>query len=313
MLMPHPADTANNQKVLSIWVVSDGKPGHENQSIGLVQALEKHRKIELQTTAPLKHRDSMLALLTSRPPAAWNSHSKPDVIIGAGSGTQLTLIAARKLFQCFSVVLCGPSFPEQLFDLCVIPEHDGRKPRKNNIFTQGVLNKITPSSQPNPKYGLMLIGGESKHYQWDNQQVLEQIQQITALAPDIEWHLTNSRRTPEELNNALSDNPGRITFHPWESTDKNWLPKQIDQAGQIWATPDSVSMVYEALTSGNPTYAFNLTSLDTRVSKSIEKLRGNLLGHIKNGQIKQPSSPTKLWEANRIAKHLLNQLERRQS
>ena len=42
----------------------------------------------------------------------------------------------------------------------------------------------------------------------------------------------------------------RLTVVPVAATGPDWLPAQLARAGQAWATADSVSMVYEALTAG---------------------------------------------------------------
>ncbi|MCG8669553.1 MAG: mitochondrial fission ELM1 family protein [Pseudomonadales bacterium] len=302
--MPSIPGADHTQQTLRVLVVSDGKPGHENQSIGLTRALSKYRKVELVQVEPLSHRSALKAIILKSVPDAW-SELQPDIVIGTGSGTQFTLIACKQIYKCFTVVLCGPSFPSACFDLCVIPKHDNRPEKTNIVFTDGVINKVTPSKSSEPSRGLVLIGGESKHYRWDSDAIDKQIREIAALHPNITWNITNSRRTPDDLNRKLEQLPEHCEFHHWQSTDKEWLPREISLAGQIWVTPDSVSMVYESLTSGNAVYLFDLSSTDTRVAKGIEALRHHKTGALKDGQITPPLAPTPLWEADRIAQALL--------
>ncbi|PIE40983.1 MAG: hypothetical protein CSA49_05635 [Gammaproteobacteria bacterium] len=297
---------------LKILIISDGKPGHENQSMGLAQAINRHREALITKVAPNPHAQSIACLLFNKTPDAWQSIDPPDLCIATGSGTQFSLIAAKHYFGAYSVVLSGPSFPGHFFDLCVIPEHDGRTPKSNLIFTQGVLNKITPSEQGNPEKGLILIGGESKHYQWDSIKIAKQIQHIVSSGPQIKWQATNSRRTPEDLSLDINHSQVEFNFTPWQDTSPDWLPQQIAQAGQIWVTPDSVSMVYESLTSGNNVFLFDLPPLHTKVCNSIEKLRFSLTGGIRNGAICPPGNQTILWEADRVATAVLEKLASRE-
>lgn len=293
---------------LKILVIADGKPGHENQSMGLTQAISQHTNTAVTKVAPLPHMQSMASLSVNKPPKLWEGIETPDLIIATGAGTQLSLIAAKHHFGSYSIVLSGPSFPEKLFDLCVIPEHDGRAARDNVIFTQGVLNKVQPSKQSDPKQGLILVGGESKHYHWNSDHIAQQIRYVANKFPTIQWLATNSRRTPKNFTlNAIGNN---VKFTPWENTDPNWLPEKIANAAQIWVTPDSVSMVYESLTSGSAVYLFDLEGRDTKVSNSIENLRLSQAGCMKEGAIREPRSNTKLWEADRIAKIILEKIGR---
>lgn len=293
---------------LQVLVIRDDRTGHQNQSLGLAQALSQYIPIEVHQVPPLKAREAAKLLVLQQPPQDWKPFPKPDLVIGTGSGTHLSILVAGKAYGCFTVLLCTSIIPARFFDLNVVPEHDNQKPRANIVFTKGVLNKVKPSTQSSPDYGLMLIGGESKHYRWNSAHLIKQIQSIIEQRPDIQWHITNSRRTPDSFTTLLHQQVSKITFHHWQDTPSNWLPQQLAKAGTIWVTPDSVSMVYESLTSGNQVYLFELPSLRTRVGKGIEALKGQEAGYWDNGRIVLPGKNTPLWEADRIAKILLNKL-----
>ncbi|MEO7100899.1 MAG: ELM1/GtrOC1 family putative glycosyltransferase, partial [Luteolibacter sp.] len=73
-----------------IWLLCDGKPGHENQSLGLADALARRvscevLRISLAGKRGLIHRvKSALAASVGFP--------KPDLIIGAGHATHFALL-----------------------------------------------------------------------------------------------------------------------------------------------------------------------------------------------------------------------------
>ncbi|HED18047.1 MAG TPA: hypothetical protein ENI74_00900, partial [Gammaproteobacteria bacterium] len=39
-------------------------------------------------------------------------------------------------------------------------------------------------------------------------------------------------------------------YTPYSPGNRNWLPDRLAEAGEVWVTEDSVSMIYEALTAG---------------------------------------------------------------
>jgi mitochondrial fission protein ELM1 len=144
-----------------------------------------------------------------------------------------------------------PSLPTALFDLCLIPEHDGVAPSERVVTTRGVLNVVRPSQAHDPGQGLLLVGGPSSAHDWSDEQMLQQIQTILSSDPDLRWQLTTSRRTPASFVAQLANcQLPNLKVTPHQQTSPDWLPQQLARAGQVWVSEDSVSMVYEALTSG---------------------------------------------------------------
>ena len=234
-----------------IWIVSDGKPGHRNQSLGLYAALKQQRpELELQEIAPLSTTQSLLALLFRQRPQPLLQpliQTPPVLLIGAGHATHLTLLALKRLTGAPAVVLMKPSLPLRWFDLCLIPEHDNPAPAANILTTRGALN-LMRSGTKQPGSGMILIGGPSKHFGWDEAALLAQLQQLLSLDARL-WCMTTSRRTPESTLSLLRKLPG-VELVPAEETPAGWLPEKLASAECCWVTEDSVSMVYEALTAG---------------------------------------------------------------
>lgn len=259
---------------LVVWRFGDGKAGHDNQSRGLVEALNRLRQIETVALNPLPVSGALAVLLLSRPPAAWQSLPAPDLLVGAGHRTHLSLLAARRVRGGKAVVLMRPSLPLGLFDLCVIPEHDSPPIRSNVLVTRGALNRIRPSRALEPDRGLLLIGGPSEHFGWNDVDLHRQIAAVLAATPGIRWTLTTSRRTPATFLSSLTpESHGTLTVVPVAATDPDWLPAQLARAGQAWVTADSVSMVYEALTAGAAVGVLDVPRQhSSRVSRGLENL-----------------------------------------
>ncbi len=290
--------------MLDICIVTDGKPGHQNQSIGLADAL-----IE-EVPAAVVHFQQPKTLWQLFISAVLGLVRRPEckyrLVMGAGHSTHLTILCLGWLHQAKTIVLMKPSLPTRWFDLAIIPQHD--KPdvsRVNIVATLGVLNRMKADPKI-PQTGLLLIGGPSKHFVWNDDQVIKQIKSLVDKKQDISWLLTTSRRTPSSFLDKLSSQETRVTIFPVESVDATWLPQQLATAEYCWVSEDSVSMVYEALTAGCNVGLFSLESkIDSRVAKGIEMLKnsGRILQEENIGQY----APTKelFNEASRCASIIL--------
>jgi len=255
---------------LVVWIVTDGKPGHVNQSLGLAEALARATPTETYTLPPLPAWRAWLALLLQRFPGT--AFPAPDLIVGAGHATHLTLLAARRARGGRAVVLMRPSLPRHWFDQCILPRHDGVAADARTLVTEGALNRIRPAADRDASQGLLLVGGTSPHFEWDSDAIQVQIKSILARTPDLQWTLTTSRRTPADFLAQLPQYPN-LTVTPHTATPPDWLPAQLAQCGTVWVTPDIASMVFEALTAGAAVGVFDLpVNPKSRVGRAIAQL-----------------------------------------
>ena len=279
-----PGQDASTLAPLNIWIVTDGKPGHLNQLKGLCQRITAHtelteRWISTQDTQT-RWTDCLFRRYrnTRDIPTSQNTQG-PDIVIGAGHSTHKEVLAIKRHFRCFSVLLMKPSLPTHWFDAAIIPEHDNPTPNKHTLITKGVLNTISPienlsALKANKHKGLILIGGDSKHYHWNTAEIVQQVVTLTKANAETQWTLSDSRRTGTEFMSLLEQQqPENLHLIPHTETPDGWVKEQMAQAGTIWVTPDSVSMVYEAITSGAPVGLFNMTAKKNgRIVKGIQSL-----------------------------------------
>ncbi len=258
--------SSDNSK--QIWIVSDGKPGHLNQSRGLAEAIARRCDVRISEQPPMGAFQALRLLFSGFLPAV---DERPALLIGAGHATHLTLLALRRFYRAPAVVLMKPSLSTGFFDLCLIPEHDQPPPRPNIIATRGALNRMQPGEKA-PGSGVILIGGPSKHFDWDEAAVLNQVEALIAAAPR-DWLIGSSRRTPASTEQALAALAGE-RFVPAVETGPDWLPQQLARAEVCWVTQDSASMVYEALTAGCKVGVLTLDEkTDNRISRGVDALR----------------------------------------
>ncbi|MBN7797013.1 mitochondrial fission ELM1 family protein [Parahaliea mediterranea] len=253
------------QTPLTIWCVTDGKPGHRSQMLGLVEAMAE--RAECQVGWLTAGRDTLAEAAALK--------QRPALILCTGHRTHWPAIRLKWRFGGMLVALLKPSLPLRLFDLCVVPEHDGARVHRRILRTCGTLNDIRPAEESaDPGRGLILIGGPSKHHGWDDRQMLDQIARLRDALPALRWTLTTSRRTPAsfvDVARQLADE--RLRLVPVEDTDREWLRDHYAGCGVIWVSEDSASMVYEALTSGARVGILPVPrQRESRVSRGLDAL-----------------------------------------
>lgn len=299
-----------DKQSLVIWYFVDGKPGHENQTQGLIQAISDIAEVKAFKINTVSHFQALKHMFKKTFP--MDERLSPDLIIGAGHATHLSVLAAKKSQGGLSVILMKPSLPTGLFDLCIVPKHDKLKEGGSVVSTTGVLNRIVPSKALDENHGLILIGGPSSHYEWHDDAMIERLQ-IILDSNDMEWVMTTSRRTPksfvQKLETLSRDN---LTIHLAENTASEWLPEQLQRAGTVWVSEDSVSMVYEALTAGARCGILPVQrKQESRVSAGIDGLiedrkLGSFESWMQKKKLRDNDQP--LHEAARVAKLVCKRL-----
>ena len=125
------------------------------------------------------------------------------------------------------------------------------------------------------------------------------------------WLLSDSPRTPTSLLPKLRELklPNLVCHHFKDSnSDFDDLPSLLQQAAITWISPDSMSMLYEALTAGSPSFVFSMKANNaknpSRIVKSIHRLiQEEVIYNYADWTTKPDKMPQKshLWEADRAA------------
>jgi len=238
-----------------VWRFVDGKPGHDNQSLGLVRALQRARPLDV-FDVPVSQGGMRPGDLLRRRFTAAERLPDPWIIVGAGRATHWPLWLARRARGGRAVVIMSPDLPRSWFDLCIIPAHDNPPSAGNILVTRGSLNPVCRQAGQAPSHGMILIGGPSTHYHWNPQAVADQIERVIRFSPGRHWVLTTSRRTPPGFTRLIQQHihgtNRELEIVSWRDTPGDWISEQLARSSCAWVTADSVSMVYESLTAGVP-------------------------------------------------------------
>ncbi len=213
---------------------------------------------------------------------------KPDVVISCGSSLPAINYALTRENLSKSIVIMRPSlFSTRRFDLVIMPRHDHPPLRKNVVVTDGALNLIDEqylreqsdkllqraacSVERAEFYIGLLIGGESRNFHLPGEIILEVIKQIKSVAEKYNGGilLTTSRRTSGKIEDLLKQE-----FQDYPlcklliiANEKN-IPEAVGGilglSRVVIVSPESISMISEAATSGRYVFAFQVAGLDAK-------------------------------------------------
>lgn len=298
-----------------VWLITDNKPGHRNQLKGLGNRLRALANARIHWINAADYRVPLWRAVLANAPALDASLPDPDLIVAAGTGTHRLLLALRHRKRAKTLVLMKPGFPLAMVDGAIIPAHDKVAGSEKVLVTEGVINAVSPMAKiAQQTKALVLVGGPSPHFEWCEDALLAQIGDLIAQYPGWQWTISDSRRTPESMVCALTEYQGnRVKFLRHQDTYDGWLSHQLAASRAAWVTPDSVSMVCEAATSGVPTGLFELRARpDSRVASGVARLCE--IGYVARWQdhalvmADTPRSSPHLWEADRAARWVLSTL-----
>ena len=253
------------------WLyLHDGKPGHLSQLRGLSDALIRqqpdHTSSWLNVTTL-----SFAERLFARGEQV-NSLKTADVIVAVGHSTHWLALLLGKKLRTHTAVLMRPSWPLAGFDSVIMPKHDATDTQvaSNIHLTEGAINAVGQEDHEPKNRGLVLLGGQSKHFEWPSTQITRQVCAIIDSQPELAWTVADSRRSPDNQLSSIQTACPDATIQTHSTCPKGWLKEQLRQANSVWVTPDSVSMVYEALSSGADVGLIELSpKAQNRINRSM--------------------------------------------
>lgn len=270
------------ERPFSIWAVSDGRAGIENQVLGLAEAIQRLTPAEIAPKrlrfSPLFDRwPNALRLWPNAMLAPSSDHLEPpwpDLMIACGRASLPFSTRMRRWSggQTFVVQLQDPRADSALFDLVIPPLHDGLT-GPNILSILGSPNRVTPErlaeggepfaerieALPGPRVAV-LVGGRSRTHEISAETATRLADELSDAVRAVNGSVlvTFSRRTPVGVRAAvtarLSDLPGWI----WDGEGPNPYFAFLHFADHIAVTEDSVNMAAEAATTGKPVHILAL-------------------------------------------------------
>lgn len=285
---------------LSIWVVSDGRIGMENQALGLAEAVQRLtpaavtvKRIRWRTAfdkLPSALKASWMLDLSSEPTEPAHGETWPDLWIATGRASLPLSVRARERSggRTFVVQTQDPRWRNGAYDLIVAPGHD-ELIGPNVLSITGSPHRVTAERLaegasafadrleplPHPRVAA-LIGGRSRAFDLSEAHAADLADRIaTAVeASGGSLMLTFSRRTPEAAKTAMT---GRLKHLPgliWDGEGPNPYFAFLQFADHILVTEDSANMAAEAASTGKPVHILPMVPL--RPADKFARLHADL-------------------------------------
>lgn len=263
---------------LTCWVVSDGKPGMENQCLGLAEALGLTPVVKrVSLRAPWRQLSPYFRIgnrFAAGPEGDAIRAPWPDLLIASGRQSIAPSLAARRLSRgrTFTVQIQDPQIAPRHFDLVVVPRHD--KLRGDNVLvTRGSLHRVTKAvladaaarfaprlaHLPHPRVAV-LIGGSNGVYNLTPTimgAVAEKLANLTR-THGAGLMVTPSRRTGADNEAILRARLSGLPAEVWDGSGENPYFGYLGLADAVVVTCDSVSMTSEACSTGKPVHVIEL-------------------------------------------------------
>ena len=277
---------------MNILWISDGKKGHEKQVKILLDEISKTENINIKKELILVSKLSQFlelviyttsflfgSLFLSKKKFLAYKNNKIDIVIGAGSSIHMRMLLIKSyLFKYGTTVkvisILAPNLYKNQFDVICSPTHDIKKLSNTNsvIYFEGSLAKVS-TSDVDESLGFIGIGGINKHYDFNQEAIIVQIEFLLSLYSQKKWFLFTTRRTSNEMidrvNKVASENNNLIIAH--DNYDEI-----IQRASIKVVTRDSVNMIYESLSTKGQTLLFHMKYLKVnKIVKQISQLSSN--------------------------------------
>ncbi|MFO7936468.1 MAG: ELM1/GtrOC1 family putative glycosyltransferase [Kiritimatiellia bacterium] len=263
----------------TIWVISEGSPGHICQSEDLADALSDETECRVVI---VRGRENIRGWLRSSVRFTMKicggnvsdsflskvadieipeDAGDPDLLICSG-GKSVFAAKALSVKHDTPLVFIGERkhFPAEWFHTVVspVPEENAEK----IIDVEMIPTAVSPAliaEHGMPEKGLwcMIVGGASRshHFRKSDWKALARGMNVLAEREKIRWLLTTSRRTGTEAEMTLKETLNEEILEDaiwWSEKPRRELYDFMARSELLCVTQDSVTMVTEAVSSGRP-------------------------------------------------------------
>ena len=277
-------------------ILSDGRPGHFNQSIALCKHLQMDFKIHQVAYKSKLHKSLSYAFdrVGFYSDSLFSQSLKPkaqnlSLIVSTGSTTYYANKLLAKQTGIPNVAILNPKGYRLDFSHIFCPAYD-HPPKQSNI-TELPLNLCVADpvffaektdefqarhTQQKPAVGI-IIGGPNAVSELDPEQIRQQLGQIFELTEGMEHWITTSPRTPAKIEAIIDALP--FDYKLINSREPyNPIPAFIQLCDRLFVTSDSASMMSESASFGSAKVEI-LMNRQLKTPNKFEELIGGLEVH----------------------------------
>ncbi len=269
------------ENVNKILIISDGKPGHLNQSIAFAKLKGfDYNILEISSISKLKKILSYVLDFLNIYINIFNITIKNEYkyILSTGSNTYYSNKYLSKKMNIKSIAIMLPKgFRYSDFDYIIAQKHDN-PPLLNNIIITPVnlsINEPKNYIQKDNKYKYIgvIIGGDNKIFTISKDQIKNELDQIFLDFPEYKKLVTTSRRTPKDIEDLCETYEFDYKLIYSQEPTINPIPDFIDICDELYITSDSTSMISEAVSNSDANIniiMLNSQNTNTKYHKLID-------------------------------------------
>lgn len=249
-------------------IISDGKPGHFNQSIAFCKHLGLDYEMldvayKSRSHKALSYMFDRLGLYTN---SLFSSRLSPqasryELVVSTGSTTYYANKLLARRTNSPNIAILYPKGYRLDFSHILCPAYD-HPPRRSNItelplnlcaaepaFFEEKATEFKQKHSPEKTAAGIIIGGPNAVSDLEADQLKTQLEQLFRLTEGMERWVTTSRRTPKDIEAMIEAMP--FDYMLINSRDPyNPVPAFIHLCDRLFVTSDSASMISECASFG---------------------------------------------------------------
>jgi mitochondrial fission protein ELM1 len=283
---------AQGKKMKKALIISDGKPGHFNQSAAFCKHLGLDYEIIEVAYKSKAHKalSYLLDHLNIYSERLFRStfhipHSTFHIVLSAGSTTYYANKLVAKKTGLPNIAILRPGGYRLDFTHVFCPAYD-HPPKGSNItelplnlcaadttFFQEKADEFSARHRRQKPAAGIIIGGPNAVSEIDRDRLEQQLEQIFSLTDGMERWVTTSRRTPPEIEELIDGLPFDYTLI--NSRDSyNPIPAFLHLCDRLFVTSDSASMISECASYGSSSVEILMIRQTRTPNKFEELIRG---------------------------------------
>lgn len=233
---------------------------------------------------------------------------KPDIIISAGGAISAVNYFLAKENQAKSVVLMRPAnLSLKKFNLAIIPRHDLPASGSNLVITEGALNLIDADYLSQKTKGLeqsgllkspplrpcigVLIGGNSKGFSLGSEQISALAKEIKKSAEGLNADIliSTSRRSTTEVEEVIKNEFSnyarcKLLVIARQNNNPDVVGGILGLSGIIVTSPESISMISEAVCAKKYVIVFNSGKLSAKHQRFLKNYQNKKYIYVKQAE-----------------------------
>ncbi len=203
-----------------------------------------------------------------------------DIVISCGASTVSVNSFLKYENNAKAIVIMKPGLGRsKKFNLIILPRHDAAlmpEGRGNILVTEAAPNRVKGGGLKVKGIGL-LIGGDTKNFKLEKKAIEQVVDAVAKIAEEMqrEIFVSTSRRTSKEIDKSVKDKLSnnkrcRLLVIANEKNKTGAVQEILSQSEVAIVSPESISMISEAVSSGKYVVAFG--SCQGKYAKNIKNL-----------------------------------------